>query len=405
MVRQQTTPAQMKNTKKSDENEEGEDDDDDDDDDASTHNAKCASIPTCDWEGEKCYCLGIRPSMCRRSGCKKFAHQYCQDQWGRRNSVQPYNVSYALCREHHPQYCRFIEEVRDDVADNEKEIIDIGSEAQGKLNNSQNEEDEEEYFDVNDTEEKSNNGDDIDDEIGDPTYKPGSDMLEFDFDAIDENLDSDDESIIAYGKKRKASKSPQKQGKRKSQKHDDGGPERPDVSGLPVEEANSVLSRYRKERKAFTDSLRAKRIHDGDVINAHPPTGVQTTVLRPMAEVSSAHLEVGHSFKDKEVLLLRIAEEANLRGIEVRTARSDGVNIRRTGDNFNVAAVYSELKGWVVTTCDIDNRKELESDDEVIIITKPRSPYNYKMIAALIENTIATKPDTTSVPHPLAVNR
>jgi hypothetical protein len=63
-------------TKKSDENEEGEDDDDDDD--ASTHNAKCASIPTCDWEGEKCYCLGIRPSMCRRSGCKKFAHQYCQ---------------------------------------------------------------------------------------------------------------------------------------------------------------------------------------------------------------------------------------------------------------------------------------------------------------------------------------
>ena len=40
-------------TKKTDENEEGEDDDeDDDDDDATTHNAKCASISTCDWEGE-----------------------------------------------------------------------------------------------------------------------------------------------------------------------------------------------------------------------------------------------------------------------------------------------------------------------------------------------------------------
>ena len=37
-------------TKKSDENEEGEDDDKDDDDDASTHNAKCASFPTCNWE-------------------------------------------------------------------------------------------------------------------------------------------------------------------------------------------------------------------------------------------------------------------------------------------------------------------------------------------------------------------
>ena len=47
------------------------------------------------------------------------------------------------------------------------------------------------------------------------------------------------------------------------------------------------------------------------MINAHPPTGVQTTVLRPMTEVASAHLEVGHSFKAKDVLLLRIAEEAN----------------------------------------------------------------------------------------------
>ncbi len=56
-------------TKKTDENEEGEDNNEDDDDDASTHNTKCASIPTCDWEGEKCYCLSskwlrkIRPSV------------------------------------------------------------------------------------------------------------------------------------------------------------------------------------------------------------------------------------------------------------------------------------------------------------------------------------------------------
>ena len=46
---------------------------------------------------------------------QKIAHQYCQDQWGRQNSVQPYNVLYALCRDHHPQYCRFIEEMREDI--------------------------------------------------------------------------------------------------------------------------------------------------------------------------------------------------------------------------------------------------------------------------------------------------
>ncbi len=28
--------------------------------------------------------------------------------------MKPYNVSYALCREHHPQYCRYIEELNND---------------------------------------------------------------------------------------------------------------------------------------------------------------------------------------------------------------------------------------------------------------------------------------------------
>jgi hypothetical protein len=43
-----------------------------------------------------------------------------------------------------------------------------------------------------------------------------------------------------------------------------------------------------------------------------------------------------------------------------------------------------------VTTCDIENKKEVESDDEVVIITKPCSPFNYKMIAAFIELTITS---------------
>ena len=106
-----------------------------------------------------------------------------------------------------------------------------------------------------------------------------------------------------------------------------------------------------------------------------------------MTEVATAYLEVGHSFKEKEVLLLRITEEANWHGTEICTARSDGNNIQRMGDNFNVAAEYLELKGWVVMTCDIKNWKDVESDDEVQL------PYNYKMLAALIKNTIATEPD------------
>ncbi len=90
-----------------------------------------------------------------------------------------------------------------------------------------------------------------------------------------------------------------------------------------------------------------------------------------MTEVALAYLKVGHLFKETDVLLLRIAEEANLCGIEIHTARGNGINLWRTGNNFNVATAYSELKGWVVTTCDIKNMKDVESDDEVIIVTKP----------------------------------
>ena len=41
-------------------------------------------------------------------------------------------------------------------------------------------------------------------------------MLDFNFDGIDETLDSEDESVIAYGNKRKVNKSPKKTGKCKS---------------------------------------------------------------------------------------------------------------------------------------------------------------------------------------------
>ena len=62
-----------------------------------------------------------------------------------------------------------------------------------------NEEDEEddgdeEVFYVDDEE--------IVEDIADPTYKTGSDMLDFDFDDFDEPLDSDDDTVIHCGKKR-----------------------------------------------------------------------------------------------------------------------------------------------------------------------------------------------------------
>jgi hypothetical protein len=79
----------------------------------------------------------MKPLPCRSSGCTKFAHQACQDNWAAINSVTPFNVANALCRDHHPQYCRFIEELNeeknldDDVKDNNKQSFAKGNNARG----------------------------------------------------------------------------------------------------------------------------------------------------------------------------------------------------------------------------------------------------------------------------------
>jgi len=42
-----------------------------------------------------------------------------------------------------------------------------------------------------------------------------------------------------------------------------------------------------------------------------------------MVDVQKCRLEINHTFPDKEILVLRVAEEANLRGINFICARSD----------------------------------------------------------------------------------
>ncbi len=47
-----------------------------------TNNGELKSFPVCNWVADKCFCEGgnVCLSLCHRSGCSKFAHQYCQDQ-------------------------------------------------------------------------------------------------------------------------------------------------------------------------------------------------------------------------------------------------------------------------------------------------------------------------------------
>jgi hypothetical protein len=72
-----------------------------------------------------------------------------------------------------------------------------------------------------------------------------------------------------------------------------------------------------------------------------------------MVNVSNSPLLEGHTFPDKETLLMRVAEEANLYGVWIKIVRSDGlqVDVRGAdGDPFHVLGYYGLTAfRWKVT--------------------------------------------------------
>jgi len=73
---------------------------------------------------------------------------------------------------------------------------------------------------------------------------------------------------------------------------------------------------YKRERKKFTDGLRLKRLKEqNENFDPEEFSGCLTLGLRTMVDIQNCHLEVNHTFPDKEILVLCVAEEANLRGI------------------------------------------------------------------------------------------
>jgi hypothetical protein len=76
--------------------------------------------------------------------------------------------------------------------------------------------------------------------------------------------------------------------------------------------------------------------------------GVTTPFLRPMSAVEAQPMCVDHNYPSKEVLLLRIAEEANLHNIEVANVRSCNERVYydgRGGAQFKVWADQPLIKG------------------------------------------------------------
>ena len=84
---------------------------------------------------------------------------------------------------------------------------------------------------------------------------------------------------------------------------------------------------YEVKRKAFTDQRRREcmrlnvELNSAAVVNY---TGFLHLTLRTMSDAEARRLQVGDTSPDIDTLKLRIAEEANLRGIGFMTTRSEG---------------------------------------------------------------------------------
>jgi hypothetical protein len=177
-----------------------------------------------------------------------------------------------------------------------------------------------------------------------------------------------------------------------------GGPQPLDLSNYPESEFSSIWGKYVKARKKYVDDERHKRLKakKSTTKGGGLLSGDQPEQLRPMSEVENkARLSVGDIFRSKDVVFLRIAEEANLRGISTRVQQSDVMNLTVVGINFYVHATVYENVGWCIhaAVCrECDDTLKIPPRDRVdlsVVASKKgyvRIPIKSKMIVPIISN-------------------
>jgi hypothetical protein len=113
-----------------------------------------------------------------------------------------------------------------------------------------------------------------------------------------------------------------------------------------------------------------------------------------MVDVQICCLEVNHTFPDKEILVLFVAEEANLRGINFLCTRSDLRDFKCHGPRFCVTARHMERQGWFVSVANIRECDEFGGDvvDVDDMPEKLTSPFWSKWIVPLILSIIIDSP-------------
>ena len=175
-----------------------------------------------------------------------------------------------------------------------------------------------------------------------------------------------------------------------------GGPKPPSYDGMSKVEKVFTKNEYKKERKKYTDGLRMKRLKDlNDDYEVEYFSCCLTPVLRPMSEVLKCRLEVDHTFPDREILAICVAEEVNLRGINAVCSRSDLREFKCTSPRFSVMARHSERVGWHVSIANVSKCDEFGASAVVDVDAEQKkiaSPFRTKWIVPLIFPIILDTP-------------
>ncbi len=119
-----------------------------------------------------------------------------------------------------------------------------------------------------------------------------------------------------------------------------------------------------------------------------------------MADVERECLRVGHTFPEIDILKLRVAEEANLRGITFFTPCSEVRQLRCYGKKFAVEANNTEhTEGFLVSVCSIwegDDFATLNLDKYNNAKEREQTPFKTVMIVSLIIRIMAENPAVTN---------
>jgi hypothetical protein len=153
----------------------------------------------------------------------------------------------------------------------------------------------------------------------------------------------------------------------------------------------------RVKRKAWTDALRMNRHKKNNT--ASPPSksrGHVSNTLHSLEEVERKRLVKGNVFPSREILWMRIVEEALLRGINVKASRVDRTNLTVYGYQFYASDTFKECYGWECNVAICQEGDDLNNiPDKYFVIDKNftrNTPLASAWVIPIIMPTVAKDP-------------